>query len=344
MLFVNHLEPNVWSQLTTAQFGFSDFAEIFVFLSGYVNASMYERAFQSGGITAAVGKLRTRVTKLYIAHIASMVAGLAILGAFASRGLRLDGSALYVWMGEPVRYLARALLLLYSPGLFALLPLYLVLSPVALVAFVALRRWPAWVLASSFALWCIAQSRMVQVMQEAWYFQPFAWQFLLVIGTASKMYWADVKRGAESRTLQRLAIVVVLTSFFLKTAMLIGPVRWWLFRLTPLSAHLLVYNAGKIHLAPFRLVHFLSLLILIIAIPCNWQKWLESRAACLAIAGGRDSLFIYSVTLVLAVTLNVLLKGLDGGPLLQFACCALGLCVICGIAYRRDKLPARFDL
>jgi len=41
MLFVNHLTPNVWSQLTTAQFGFSDFAEILVFLSGYVNASMY---------------------------------------------------------------------------------------------------------------------------------------------------------------------------------------------------------------------------------------------------------------------------------------------------------------
>jgi hypothetical protein len=64
----------------------------------------------------------------------------------------------------------------------------------------------------------------------------------------------------------------------------------------------------------------------------------------LAIVGGRDSLFIYSVTLVLAVTLNLLLKQLDGGPLLQLACCALGLSIICGVAERRSKLPARLDL
>jgi hypothetical protein len=338
MLFVDHLKPNVWSHLTLAQFGFSDFAEIFVFLSGYVSASMYERAVQSGGLAAAVDKLGSRFTKLYKAHIVSMVAGLVILGAFASRGLRLDDSALYIWMGEPVRYLARALLLLYSPGLFGLLPLYLVLSPVALVAFVALRRWPAWVLASSFALWCIAQSGRFdfQVMHETWFFQPFAWQFLLVLGTASKMYGADVERIAESRTLQRVAIVIVLTSFLLRTARL--------FRLIPDYAHLLIDNAGKTHLTPFRLVHFLSLLVLIIAIPYDWQKWLETRAARLAIAGGRDSLFIYSVTLVLAVTLNLLIKGLDGGPLLQLACCALGLGIICGIADRRHKLPARLDL
>jgi len=64
ILFVDHLQPNVWSHFTLAQFGFSDFAEIFVFLSGYVNAGMYERAFQSGGITAALGKLGNREAKI----------------------------------------------------------------------------------------------------------------------------------------------------------------------------------------------------------------------------------------------------------------------------------------
>jgi len=338
MMFMDHLEPNVWSHFTIAHFGMSDFAEIFVFLSGFVSASMYERALQAGGITAAVGKLRTRLAKIYIAHIASMVAGLAILGAFASCGLRLDNSAFYVWMGEPLRYLARTLLLLYSPGLFSLLPLYLVLSPVALAAAVALRRWPAWVLGSSFALWYIAQSGRFDfhLMRETWLFQPFAWQFLLVLGTASQMHWSDVKRLAESRVLQGFAIVIVLVSFLLRAERFL--------KLAPGYEHLLIYDNNKLHLAPLRLVHFLSLMILVIAIPWGWQKWLETQAGRLVIAGGRDSLFIYSVTLVLAVTLNLVLKGLDGGPLLQLACCAVGLFIICGIADRRNKLPARLDL
>jgi hypothetical protein len=332
LVFVNHLRPNVWAHFTPAQFGFSDFAEIFVFLSGYVSASMYERTVQSGGIIAAVGKFRTRFAKLYVAHIVSLVTSLAILGAFASHGLRLDDSDLYVWMENPAQYLWKVLFLLYSPGLFGLLPLYLLLSPVALIAVIALRRWPALVLASSFTLWWVAQTGGrfdFPFMQEIWFFQPFAWQFLLVIGAASQMYWSEVTRIAGSRTLQSLAIVIVLTGFLLGMARLI--------RLTPAYAHLLFYNVGKRHLAPIRLAHFLGLLILIIAIPYDWQKWRETRGVRLAMAGGRHSLFIYSVTLVMAVTFNLLLKGLNGGPLLQLACTALGLCVLCGIAAQRDK-------
>jgi hypothetical protein len=338
MLFLNHLRPNVWSHLTTAQFGFSDFAEIFVFLSGYVGASMYERALQSGGMSAALGKFRSRFIKIYIAHIASLVAGLGIMGVFAERGLYLWDSNYYRWMGDPVRYLGRALLLLYSPGMFSLLPLYLLLSPLAVMAVVALRRWPWWVLASSFVVWCVAQTGRFDfpLMGEMWVFQPFAWQFLVVLGAASKMYRGKVKRIAESRILQGLAIMVVVIAFFLKTASL--------FRIISVYDQFLIYNAGKPHLAPSRLVHFLSLVILIVGIRWGWQRWFETRAGRLAIAGGRDSLFIYSVSLVLAVLLNLLLKGLKGGWLLQLACCALGLFILCGLADLRNKVRSRVVL
>jgi hypothetical protein len=338
MLFVDHLKPNVWSHFTLAHLGISDFAEIFVFLSGFVSASMYGRALESGGINATIRKLGSRFAKIYIAHVVSMLAGLAILGALASRGLRLDDASLYLWMGDPVQYLARTFLLLYSPWLFSVLPLYLALSPVALAAAIALRRWPWWTLTSSFVVWCVAQSGTFDfyLMRDTWHFQPFAWQFLLILGTASQMHWAKVKRLAESRVLQALAIVVVLVSFMLRAERF--------FKLTPGFEHLLVYDNSKMHLAPLRLVHFLSLMILVIAIPCDWKKWLSTRAGRLAIAGGRDSLFIYSVTLVLAVILNLVLKGMDGGPPSQLVCCVVGLIIICGIADRRNKLPTRLHL
>src|SRR5262249_15669861 len=144
-----------------------------------------------GGIAAALRKFRTRVTRIYIAHIASMVAGLVILGVFLSQGLRLDDSSLYAWPANPSQYFPRTLLLTYSPGLFSLLPLYLILSPLALLAVPALRRWPAWVLASSFALWCTAQAGVFDffIKRDRSVFLPFAWQFLMIIGIAAKLYW-----------------------------------------------------------------------------------------------------------------------------------------------------------
>ena len=40
----------------------------------------------------------------------------------------------------------------------------------------------------------------------------------------------------------------------------------------------------------------------------------ESQIARLAITAGRHSLFIYSVSVVMAIGMNLFLKRLDGGP------------------------------
>jgi hypothetical protein len=345
MVFVDHLHPNFWSHFTLAQLGFCDFAEIFVFLSGYINAGMYERALHSGGIVLALKKLRTRVARLYVAHVATMAASFAILAALAARGLRLNDPIFHVWMENPARYVGRTLLLLYCPDVYSLFPLYILLAPFTLAAIVALRRRPVWTLAVSCALWCAAQSRSadlhIMTTREGWFFRPLAWQFLFVIGAASKMYWPRVRRVAQSRTVRRLAIGVVAAACLLKTAVLIGPAQEWLLQRGPFLARMLAHDAGKARLAPFRIVHFLGLLILILAIPDDRRKWLQSRVGRLAIGAGRDSLFIYSVTLVLTVALNLCLMRWDGGPLVQLACTALGLGAICGIAHARSKVPAK---
>ncbi len=345
MVFVDHLQPNVWSHLTLAQFGFSDFAEIFLFLSGYVNAAMYARALDSGGFGAAMRKLGTRTARLYGAHIATMAAAFTLFSVCALRGLRLNVPVLYVWMDAPWRSLLRTLSLIYCPYLYALLPLYLALAPLTLPAVVALRHWPVWTLAGSCALWCIALTRALDLpatnTNEGWLFNPFAWQFLFVIGAAARMHWAVVKRAAESRTVRRLAIAIVLAAFVVQMAILIGPLHRWLFGLTPWCGRVLARGADKTRLGPFRPVHFLSLVVLIVAIPRKWHRWLKSGAARLAIVNGRHSLLVFSVGLVLASAMNLLLLRWHGGPLLQLACTVVGLSVSCGIAWQRDGWKAR---
>jgi hypothetical protein len=79
ILLIDHIEPDVLARFTPRELGFSDFAEIFVFLSGFINASMYERALGSGGLRKANQKLWSRIGRLYIAHLATMLLCLGIL-------------------------------------------------------------------------------------------------------------------------------------------------------------------------------------------------------------------------------------------------------------------------
>ena len=121
MVFVDHMAPNIWSYLTIWRFGFSDFAEIFVFLSGFIGVGSYQRALEAGKTGAVVKKLFHRVRRLYVAHILSLGISLMVLGIFAAYNVRVDDPGLYVWMQEPVRYALRALTLTYAPAVFSLL-------------------------------------------------------------------------------------------------------------------------------------------------------------------------------------------------------------------------------
>src|ERR1700690_913841 len=101
IIYVDHIYPNVCSNLTLQPFGFSDFAEIFVFVSAFLGAAMYQRALASGGFPAAMAKLRFRAARLYVAHILTMLALLALLWLFDTRGTHLDNQAMYAWVSHP---------------------------------------------------------------------------------------------------------------------------------------------------------------------------------------------------------------------------------------------------
>jgi hypothetical protein len=336
-LFIDHCEPNFWSYFTPGHMGFSDFSEVFIFLSGYVNAGVYRRALEAGGIPRALHKLGARVARLYVAHIASMAAGIAVLAAFASRGLRLNEPTLYLWMDAPGKYALRTLALLYTPSWFDLLPLYIVLAPVTLLAVMAMRRRPLLTLAISCAIWCAAQTHALDIRRLAeegsWSFHPLAWQFLFVIGSSAEMYRGRVGRGVNSRTVVWCAAGVVLISFALRAVTRFRDVQR---AVTPAVLTLLAHDAGKATLSPLRLLHFFSVAILVLSVPWNERRILESPVGRAAIGVGRDSLFIFCVTLVLTPVGNLLLQHYRGGLAAQFAFSALGLGVMCGIAFARQ--------
>ena len=79
----------------------------------------------------------------------------------------------------------QALLLRFQPSLLNILPLYVMLLLIFAVALPLLRR-PVLLLGASFALYAATRATGLNfqswIAGEVWYFDPFAWQFLFMIG------------------------------------------------------------------------------------------------------------------------------------------------------------------
>src|ERR1700676_806128 len=53
LIFIDHLSPDLLTWFTIRNYGFSDAAEIFIFISGYTAAFVYGRAMLEAGVVVA---------------------------------------------------------------------------------------------------------------------------------------------------------------------------------------------------------------------------------------------------------------------------------------------------
>src|SRR5580698_6582477 len=69
LIFIDHVSPDVLCWFTIRSYGFSDAAEIFIFISGYTAAFVYGRAMFESGFEIATARILRRVWQIYAAHI-----------------------------------------------------------------------------------------------------------------------------------------------------------------------------------------------------------------------------------------------------------------------------------
>jgi hypothetical protein len=334
MVFMDHVNPNVWSYLTLWRFGFSDFAEMFVYLSGFIGIGSYQRLFDAGDIGAVVRKLVRRMGRLYVAHIVSLTGSMIVLAICAAHGVRLDDAeGLYVWMQDPLRYGLQVLTLAYAPAMFSLLPLYIAICPILLLASIGLRRAPKLTFSISAGLWLVSQIPAVdsRLTISAWVLHPAAWQFLFVLSAATRYYSDRLPEIALSRAMVGAAAAIVVGSMALK-----GLASHRIALLLPAIVHDVPgLSVGKDHLAFYRLLHFLALAVVVYAWTRRYQLPLRWWFARLATACGEASLLVYCSGLVLAVGANLVLAVTHGGIWVQTLPTAGGLALLCGMAWLR---------
>jgi hypothetical protein len=329
VIFIDHV-PNSWlHQITPQRWQFCDFAEVFVFVSGYSAALAYGPLFEERGWWAAQRKALARCWTLYWAHLLTLAATLLTVHIGLQLGLHPPFRSLELFEQAPGAYFWRALYFGYAPFMFSVLPLYVVLV-MALPAMLALARWSsAATLGSSLLLYVatswmwgawIAPGRGYPPNDDAWYFDPAAWQLVFVLGLlAPRFRWPESFNPIWIRLLAFGAVV----EFGLWALMHFNGHDW----ARP--------GAEKPQLDPLRLANFVAWLILaedwLGRVPAN--RWL--------VACGRRSLLIFCTGAWLAISIGIAISGMPDPiiPTLLMVAGA-GLLLLLPLAARRSAPKA----
>lgn len=188
-IFVNHAPQNVVAYITHHNFGFSDGAEAFVFLSGMSVALAYGRRFLDGQVARSVRAIFRRMLTLYWVQMAVAILGMLFLIGAAhvldSDDLTDDDDRQAV-LDDPVRTVIGMFALSHQLGFFNILPLYIVLlflTP-GLLALARIDRRLMLVVSGAVYLVTRQFSLALPVWPTdiGWFFNPLAWQFIFTIG------------------------------------------------------------------------------------------------------------------------------------------------------------------
>jgi hypothetical protein len=318
LIFLDHIPSNIVSWVTIRNYGFSDAAEMFVFISGYTAAFVYGRAMRERGVVVASARILKRAWQVYVAHVFLFVVYMAEI-AYVSRSFETSLYAeewnIFDFLKQPDVTLIEALLLKFKPVNMDVLPLYVVLLlGFPAVLWLMVRR-PLVALAASAALYGLSWEfdwNFPAYPSGVWAFNPLAWQFLFVLGA-----WFGLGGAGRISTLLRSRAVLWLAAAYLVFAFAI--VMTWYF---PRYGYLVL-----------RLVHFLALAVLIVRfVPRGWPA-LDSRVFRPMILCGQHSLEIFCLGVFLAFAGHFVRVELSGGPLLQLFISLTGIGAMIGVAW-----------
>ncbi len=349
MIFLDHIPHDVVSWLTLRNYGFSDAAEFFVFISGYLVGWIYTPIVRGGLFLAALKRLWRRAAQMYVAHIMLFL----IFTAQIARTARRFDNPMYEnefnvfnFLQHPDVLIGQAITLRYKPVNLDVLPLYITL-----------------VLAAPFIVWCLVRRPNLTLLGSAvlyvlsrwfdwniasyppgttWYFNPFCWQLLFVFAAWCGLgEIARISKWVWSRTALAIAVAWILFAFVIviswHNAFVASLIPKWMIKA--------IYPIDKTDLDMLRVTHFLALATIVtLFVSPKWKpmqsKWLRPTILC-----GQHSLPIFCVGVLLSFSAHWVLTQYTKGVWEQLAVSAAGILIMIGIAWFLDrgaKIPDLF--
>ena len=328
-IFLDHVPNNTGCWLTLRNYGFSDAAEIFMFVSGVTCALAYGKAWRCEGWSAVIRRTLRRSWDIYVAFLLLTLA-CAILVHLAGGGRLADESNTRILLDQPGATLARAAILQYRPVNTDVLPVFVLLHLVFAPLLWLLLRAPNATLGASLALYGLvhAFSWTVPAWPNGhWAFNPLAWQLLVVLGAWWMLEQERVRPWLASRTVLGIAVLYLLFSLVVALSCRIKPLE----ALIPQALSKL-HPLDKSNLDPLRLLHFLALAVLAAwFVPRNWRG-LTTPVMRGAICCGQNSLPIYCLGVLLAFAGHLVLFDISDGLAMQMVVSFVGIAAMIATA------------
>ena len=345
-IYLDHIPDNVVNWVTTRNYGFSDAADLFVFISGYTASFVYARMMLDRGFIVGATRLTKRVWQLYVAHIILFVIYIASISYLA---LRFGDSELVNefnvvgLVDNATETLRQGLFLKFKPVNLDVLPLYIVLMGLFPPVLWMMLRQPNWTMVASIVLWLVSRQtgwNLPAYPVGTWYFNPYAWQVLFVFGS-----WCALGGARKSIAIINHPMTLYFCFAYLVLA-LVMTMAGKFPDFGSLFPHWLysTFNPNdKTNLAPYRFLHFVVIVILVIRfVPKEWPG-LEWKIFDPLVVCGQQSLAVFCVGVFLSFIGHFQLSLSSGSLFAQIFVSVTGIAIMTIVAYyiswskRQDK-------
>ena len=335
-IFLDHIPNNVVNWITVRNYGFSGAADMFIFISGYAASIVYAKMTLERGFVVGASRIVKRVWQLYAAYVVLFVIYIVAITDVAARYAVPD--IIYEFnvaglLDHPIRTLIYGLLLQSAPLNLDLLQLYIILMLFFPPVLWLMLRKPDFALAGSAVMYFAARRfdwNLGSVIYGEWYFNPFCWQLLFVLGA-----WFALGGTQKCRSLLKSPALFYFAIAYLAFAVAMTmagrfPEFGKMFPAWLVDA----FNPNdRVNLAPYRVEHFAAATLIVTQlVPKDWPG-LEWRIVRPLITCGQQSLTVFCLGVFLSFAGHFALLLSWGSLLAQILVSASGIAIMTLAAY-----------
>ena len=335
-LFLDHIPNNVVSLLTVRNFGFSGATDLFVFAAGYAAAIFYGKMMLERGLVVTATRIFKRVWQLYaayvvlfviyvdtISHVAAQYAAPEIIAEFNVSGI----------IDHPIRILIHGLLLQAKPLNLDVLQLFIALMALFPFTLWGMFRWPTLTMIASLALYIAARVldwNLASFPDGRWYFNPFCWQLLFVLGV-----WCALVGGGLVRSVSKLLPLRVAAVAYLLFALIVTIAG----KNAELASFMPDWLIGSFlpndreNIAPYRVLHLLALAFLFTRLVPNNAYGFGWKVLQPVLICGEEWLAAFCAGVFLSFAGQVLLLTGPNSLAMQIIVSAAGISIMTCVAY-----------
>ena len=308
--------------------GFADAAELFVLLSGFSSMVAYGGSFAREGTLTGLRRVLLRCLHLYLFQALLLLTVLVVASAWIHNiGIAPESEAAFVHSG--LTGLRHGLTLQALPASLNILPLYIVLLALFPLIYGLIAIRPIIALLASGGLWVWVNLEPSFNLPNwldgsGWFFDPFAWQFLFVIGAVGALLLRRYDGNLPGPPWLLAAAWAYLAFALIVTA---PWDTWGWSNVRPIP----IGTPDKTTLAPLRLLNVVAIAVLVFSSP-RLRSLADRPAFRFLLVCGRHSLEVFALGTMLAMIWGLVSRTFGLTLATQLLANGIGLGLMIGLA------------